>query len=710
MNRPDALRRRISTVTAGTALLVSLLACGASDALAQDPRPDTVPQFDLDTLVVSVLGAPVSLGRAAYPVSVVGERDLRQGKTGMFLEEALRSLPGVQVQNRFNYAVGERISIRGFGSRSPFGVRGVQVIVDGIPATLPDGQSTVDHIDIGTLGRVEALRGPASALYGNSSGGVLRFETEIPSQARVSEELTMVGGSDGLLRLQSTTTGTVGETGYLVSLNRLSYEGFRKDGSGNPYGGADRFHLNTRLEQPIGGGALGITLNHLDLDAENPGSLRLDLLEEDPTQVFAPAYLNNRTGKEVQQSQLGVRWLGPVGDLEGEAVVYGVVRDFLNPLPGDVVDVDRRAGGVRLSLGGSTTSGDVGVDLRGGVALDLQNDDRREYGNDGGQPEDLRQNQTETVRSVGVFLQGSVGLSERVDAVGGLRYDRHRFEVDDLFPVSAGNADDSGARTMDAFSPTVGVHVAATPEIGLFANFSTSFQTPTTVELGNRESGAGGFNPDLDPQTGRSFEVGARGTVQGRFAYELALFRTSLQNELIPFENADELTYFRNAGSSIRKGAEAVVSARFSDVLSGQASYSYTDAEFEDYVLNPGQVDEADFSGNKVPGLSPTQLRASLRASASDWYVEAGAEYSDEVPVNDANDQAFADAYTLLGIRVGASALPLGGIQISPFAGIQNLTDETYVSSVAVNAFGRRFYEPGPGRTFYVGGTVSVSR
>ena len=295
MNGPEVSSRRTGPAPRAIPFFLAALSVfGSSGAAAQDP--DTLPTYDLDTLTVSVLGAPVSLGRAAYPVSVLGERDLRQGKTGMFLEEALRSLPGVQVQNRFNYAVGERISVRGFGSRSPFGVRGVQVIVDGIPATLPDGQSTVDHIDIASLGRVEALRGPASALYGNSSGGVLRFETEIPSQARAREEITTVGGTDGLLRLQSTTSGTMGETGYLVSLNRLRYNGFRKAADGSAYGGARRLQMNARLEQPMGSGELGITVNHLDLDAENPGSLRLDLFDEDPTQVFAPAYLNNPTG------------------------------------------------------------------------------------------------------------------------------------------------------------------------------------------------------------------------------------------------------------------------------------------------------------------------------------------------------------------------------------------------------------------------------
>ena len=685
---------------------------------AQTTESDSVPRFNMDSVVVNIMVTPMRVGASPYPISVAGAAELREGKTGMFLEDALETLPGVQVQNRFNYAVGERVSIRGFGSRAQFGVRGIHVEVDGIPATLPDGQSTLDHVDIGSLGRVEALRGPASALYGNASGGVLRFESEVPPRTPLREEATAVVGSDGLVRLQSLTGGTVGTTGYSVSVDRLDYEGYRLDTNGDPYGKADRLHIVGRLEQPMAGGELGITLNHLDLDAENPGSLRLTLFVADPTQVFAPSYTNFQTRKEVQQSQFGVTWSGPVGGLTADASAYGLTRDFFNPLPGDIADVDRRAGGVRLSLGHASTSGNVGIDIRGGVDGDFQNDDRREFDNNGGVPDTLRQNQTEKVRGVGAFLQGSVSISERVSLMGGLRYDHTHFEVDDLYPVSAGNADDSGARDMNKLSPSVGVHVQATPEVGIFANYATSFETPTTVELGNRESGAGGFNPDLDAMTGRTVEVGVRGTVQDLFSYEASYFNTRLENELIPFENASMLTYYRNAGSSTRNGFEVVTRVRAHDLVTVQGSLNYVDAEFEDYIVGTN-----DYSGNKVPGLAPTQAQGSIRFGPAEWYLEVGAEYTDAMEVNDANvDNVTAgqpltntsagptEAYTLFDARIGGNALSVGRLQVSPFVGVQNLTDERYVSSIAINAFGSRFYEPGPGRTLYVGATLAVSR
>jgi len=697
-------RVRIPAVAAGLALL---LVTSPATAQQEPQTPsDSVPRFNIDGVIVNIVKTPVAVGVSPYPVSVAGKAELREGKAGMFLEDALETLPGVQVQNRFNYAVGERVSIRGFGSRAQFGVRGIHVEVDGIPATLPDGQSTLDHVDIGSLGRVEALRGPASALYGNASGGVLRFETEVPSMSGLQEQATVVAGSNGLVRLQSVTGGTVGTTGYLVSVDNLDYEGYRVDTStGDPYGRADRLHVVGRLVQPMAGGELGITLNHLDLNAENPGSLRFDLYEADPTQVFPFAYLAFQTRKAVQQSQLGATWSGEVGGIEADVAGYGLTRDFNNPLPGDIVDVDRRAGGARLTLGKGTSTGETTIDVRAGVETDFQDDDRREYVNVSGSPGTLTLNQTEQVRGVGAFVQTTATFAERFTVMGGLRYDHTHFEVDDLYPVTAANADDSGSRDMNKVSPMIGVHVDVIPEVGLFSSYSTSFETPTTVELGNRESGAGGFNPDLDPMTGKTFEVGARGNVMDRLSYELSYFNTKLDNELIAFENASLLTYYRNAGSSKRTGFEAVARVRAHDLVSVQGTLAYVDAEFEDYTVGPD-----DYSGNKVPGLAPTQLQGSIRFGPSEYFVEFGAEYSAESEVNDANSQEPAPSYTLFDVRAGANGVELGRLQVSPFAGVQNLTDETYVSSIAINAFGNRFYEPGPGRTFYVGATLTVAR
>ena len=255
----------------------SVLAAGLSGwgtlGLSAQELPDSV--VPLDSVVVTVIRGSDGLGRTPFAVSVQGQQALQSGNTGLSLEEALQGLPGVQVQNRYNYTVGERISIRGLGARAQFGVRGLKVLVDGIPATLADGQSTLDHLDIGSLGRVEILRGPASALYGNGGGGVLSFETAQPPDVSIRQEAKGVFGDDGLVRLQSTTSGTAGGAAYLFNLAHLSYDGFRThpDDPSDFFGGADRLNANAQLRTELGGGSLRITGNFFDLDGENTGQL-----------------------------------------------------------------------------------------------------------------------------------------------------------------------------------------------------------------------------------------------------------------------------------------------------------------------------------------------------------------------------------------------------------------------------------------------------
>jgi iron complex outermembrane receptor protein len=728
------------TRVAAIALAIGLVsAAQAAPALAQNLEADTVPTFNLDSLVVSVLGTPIRFGESPFAVSVLGESELRTGKTGMFMDEALRGLAGVQVQNRFNYAVGERVTIRGFGSRAQFGVRGINVTVDGIPATLADGQSTLDHIDIGSLGRVEALRGPASAIYGNASGGVLRFETELSPQTPFREEVTAVGGSHGLLRLQSTTTGTVGDAAYLLSLDRLEYDGFRYFGpvvadegvvenADSAYGGARRMHVNARLEQEVAGGELGVTLNHLSLDSESAGSLARGPFNSEPDQIH-PFYRRDMTGKEVQQAQLGIRWAGAVGAYTTDAAVYGLTRDFANPIPNEFVDADRRAAGVRLTVSRPLTP-DFNVLV--GAEYDRQDDDRREYFNLGGRPDTALINQTELVQSAGTFLQASVSPGERVNLVGAARYDFARYKVEDfLVRPAANNPDASGQRDMNNLSGSIGVHVNVMPELGVFANVGTSFETPTTVELGNQATSTGGFNTDLDPTTGRTFEAGFRGTASDRIAFEATGFLMQLENELVSGQNVDGVDYYRNVPKTERKGAEAVVRARLLDFVTGQISYSYVKPTFEEATDRYG----VDISGKQVPGIAPTQLQASLRVTEGPWYLDLSAEYTGEMAVNDRNclvvlvagdcpdtaaggrQDGFTRAYTVVGVRVGGSAVELGGFEVSPFFGVDNLVNRRYMASVVPNAFAPvpnhtnvRFYEPGPGRTFYLGGTVAVSR
>jgi iron complex outermembrane recepter protein len=693
------------------------------DAVRPDTvRPDTVRPLPVTGVTVELLRAPVSLDRAPVAVSILEtELSSHRGRAGTSLEEALQGLPGVHVQNRFNEAVGERITVRGFGSRSQFGVRGLRILVDGIPATLPDGQSTLDHLDLGSLGRAEALRGPAASLYGNAAGGVLSFTTRGASPARFEPEFRWIQGDHGLRRVQATASGTsAGDRTFLVTGTRQTWEGFRvipgAEG-GATYGAATRLQFNATGTAPLGGGTLRWTANLLDLDAENPGSLNQADVERGDRRAF-PQNVTQRTGKTIRQGQLGTGWEGTVGGSGHvlELATWGIQRALSNPLPAAIVDVDRVAGGVRglLRSGAPGPGASAEGSSRGGARFgwgvgaesELQVDDRENWTNVLGNRQTRTIDQRERVLGGALFGQARIAVTDQVDGTLGVRYDRIRFSARDRMERAPGAPDESGTRTMDALSPSVGVHWALRPALGVYVNVATTFETPTTTELANRPEGAGGFNAGVQPQRGRTVEFGARGRLGTLAVWEIAAFQTDLTDELVPFEveSSPGRRYFRNAGRSERQGWEAALRVTPHPWVDGRLSFSRNDARFREYV-----VGTQDFSGRKVPGLAPHRLEGILRVGEPGrWFAELRGESTAQTPSNDANaPNALSPAYRLLDARIGGNRIALGsGFAVSPFLSVTNLLDRAYNSSVTVNAFGGRFFEPGPGRSLTFGGSV----
>ena len=667
---------------------------------AQTDADDTVA---LAPMVVSVLRSPVRLDRLPFSVSVMDGAPLTEGNSGLFIEEALHTLPGVRVQNRYNASVGERLSIRGFGARSQFGVRGIRILVDGIPATLPDGQTTLDHLDIGSLGRVEALRGPAASLYGNGAGGVILLHSAPPYPGSYRQELSAVTGSDGLQRLQATGSGTAGVFGYRASLARSVFDGFRDNVSQSgedPYSRAKRTTINAALTSQAAGGTLTVQLGGVDLDALNPGSLPADVFDAGSNQAWG-FNVARRTRKDVRQVQAGVRWSGLVGGLEAGLAAYCVRRELDNPIPTSVIDLHRKGGGARLTLGREWGEDGRAGRVDFGIEGDFQSDDRREFVNQGGKPGAITLDQEERVRAAAVFGRLHLSVATRVAAMAALRFDRIGFVAsDDL--VTADDPDDSGERDMGALSPSFGIHVDL-GERGLFASVAHFFETPTTTELANRLEGAGGLNPGLEPQSGWTLEGGVRGVAGDRVAYDAAVFTTALRNQLVPFEVPSHpgRHFYRNAGRSTVRGFEVAARTMLSRLLTVRLAYGRVEARFTRF-----SVGDQAFGGNRIPGIAPHRLELSARAGRGRWFGELRVETRGEVPANDAND-AGAKGYTLFGMRFGATGIRAGGLALSPFAAVTNVTNQRYASSVVVNAFGGRYFEPGPDRGGHVGLSLS---
>jgi iron complex outermembrane receptor protein len=694
---------RTPVILLGAGLLVSALhpAPGAGQEAGSEAPSDTLPAFTLRGVEVTVLRTPVAAVSAPRAVAVLGRPELTRGKGGFFLHEALASMPGLQVQNRFNDAVGERLSVRGFGARAQFGVRGIRILVDGIPATLPDGQSTLDHLDLGSLGRVELLRGSGADLYGNASGGVLKFQSR-PPPAGLDLEAVGVAGSFGARRLQVSGAGRSGETGYLASLSMHRFQGFRTDPSDpdGTYGASERLRLNATLSTPLGGGVLAAVINAAGLDAENPGSLSDSLLALGERQAYG-FNVFQRTDKQVAQGQAGLTWTRQGDRSRTEFAGWLLRRDVDSRIPNTVIDLGRYAGGLRAARAG-TLGNRRPLDITVGLEGQLQSDDRTNRENDGGEAGTLTLDQAERVATAAPFVGLEWAAAGNLLLSSALRYDFYRLEVDDRL-VPPGGPDDSGSRTLDAFTPSLGARWEFHPGMSLYANFSTYFEIPTTTELANRPSGAGGFNPDLDPASGRSWEAGLRGASSPVWGWEVVGFWIDGKDELVPFEVESDpgRTYFRNAGESTRKGAEITLWAAPAPWMDVRGSLTRTDARFDRY-----QVDGESLAGNRIPGLAPTLVDLVAHGRRGGFNAEVRYLWSDEVPVDDRGSAAPAPSYQLVDVRLGWDGLDLGPTSVSLYGGVTNVLDERYVSSVVVNAFGGRYYEPGPPRGVYLGLSV----
>lgn len=681
-------------------LPLGLLALGASVLGAQDTTRAARDTARLSPTVVTVLRTSIELSRAPYAVGIATRDEIQRGKPGFALDEALGLIPGVQVDNRFNYALGERISVRGLGARAQFGVRGVRVLLDGIPMTTADGQTSLNNVDVATLARAEVVRGPSSTIHGNASGGVIQLESDRGEDlARERGELRAGVGADGLARYQLTTRGTIGNTVGVVSISTLRYDGYRD------WNTADNTHVAGSIRHHFGAGTLNVIGNYVTYEAKNPGGLPKDTARLKPFNAWRANKVINATGEEGEQTQFGASWTQTIRAAEIELSGHGLTRTIENPIPGTIVAIDRNAGGGRAAVSVSPSVNGRALRVSLGAELQLQSDERRNFPNDTGErggPATL--DQLERVSNQALFAQLSYPI-RRLTVLAGVRHDRINFRATDHITAPT---DESGERDMAATSPSIGATLEVTPKLSLFTNYSTSFETPTTSELANQESGAGGFNPVLEPQRSRSAEVGANGRLNvGGVAgsYQLALYQARVEDALIPFEvaSAPGRQYFRNAGSTSHRGVEIGTSLALPRGFGLRGAYTHTEALFEEYAVTVGATTSV-FDGNYVPGVAPNRGNVTLSAQLRKIFAEVEGRFSSGMHVNDANtDTSRTAGHEVYGARAGLRDLRLGAMTFEPHVGVMNVFDRRYMTSVVVNAFGGRFYEPGPPRSIYAG-------
>jgi iron complex outermembrane receptor protein len=665
--------------------LLTLASFGAAlPVMAQAGSADTLP-----TVRVTVLRTPFDVTAAPLNVASAGVRDVATARPGFSLDEALGQVAGIQVDNRLNFAVGERLSVRGIGARSQFGTRGVRVIVDGIPATLADGQSALSNIDLGSLGLAEAIRGPASALYGNASAGVISLNTLPPPSVPFAPTARLMAGSDGLSRVQFGVGGIAGRGGYVVNAGRLDYGGYRA------YSRARNAHVNSVGTWDWDRVSLKLVVNTVQYNAQNPGSLSDSLIHVDRRQAYSNN-LRQQTGERGRQNQVGMSARAALGTGELRLSVYGLTRAIDNPIPPSIIGIHRAAGGARAAYAVTRGTAERGVTAMLGGESDLQRDDRRNWANLSGVPGALLLDQRERVTSASPFVQVSA-VAGRFTILGAARHDRFRFAARDHL-ITATNPDDSGVREMSATSPTLGATYRLLPALSLYANVATGFQTPTTTELTNRPTGAGGFNPLLEPERTHSREAGIKGRTDV-LSYDVALYDMRIDNELIPFEveSSPGRQFFRNAGIARHRGVDADATVELAREIRLHGSYSFTDARYVTYALQSGSGGTS-FATNRVPGVAPNLASMSLQlGDPGRRFLSIEERYRSSIPVNDANT-VYSRASLLTNVR---GTVRVGSVSL--FGGVDNVFDEVYNTSVSVNTFGGRYFDPAAGRAVYAG-------
>ncbi len=643
---------------------------------------DTLISYSLDSVLISAgrLETPyMSLPASATTV------DLRKSINFIShtdLSEAVKDVPGLFTLNGQNYAQDLRISLRGFGARSAFGIRGIKLVVDGIPETTPDGQGQLDNISVSDIALIEVLHGTSGAQYGNAAGGVIEISTlDIPPNNASTASIRV--GSYGLQQYRLGTAQHLGKSILQISGNHHRSSGYRNQS------GLVQTNILTRLTHQWGTSNLVWQASYLNSPkAEDPGGINLADATAN-TESARDRNISFNAGEEITHWKSSLSFKSNFSNtlsLVTNAFYSG--RAFDGRLPfsnGGAIDLDRKYGGVMSQLNYLNTGTHSVHKMSIGIEVLSQRDNRDRYVNNDGTRGVLTLSQLEKFDNFGFYFIDQ--WSNNLWTVrGSLRYDDNKIGVDDNFLI---DGDDSGDRKLSNFNYSAAVNYRISDRNAAFINYSTSFETPALSELSSNPDGGGGFNNLLEPMKARTIEVGARGGSNEEIRYSISLFRIRSEDELIPFELNDfpGRTFFRNAGSTKRTGVEAGLTYAGIKKIELQSSYAYSNFKFDEY-----NVDGQDLANNPIPGIPQHALSTSLSYLSNRLTFKLSSQYFSRITVKDAGDVSV-DPYHIVNFRAGTE-LQSGRVVYTPFVAINNLFSTAYFDNLRLNAFGGRFYEP----------------
>jgi len=654
-----------------------------SEAGAQS---DTL-RADLEAISIVSTRSNTALNRVPFSVSSWQRSEpARLISPASNLSATLTGVPGVYLGNRENFSLGERLSIRGMGWRASFGVRGIQVMLNGIPLTSPDGQTILEVIDPNMIRTAEIIRGPNAVFWGNGSGGTVYLRTDTADEGTSLRYYTGSYGSNGQ---DLTAAYNLGKTRIQADVSTFQTDGYRNH---------SRARLNRTSLQLTRTLDARSTLSYTGFAAhapyaENPGSMDLQTTQDD-RQWANPLFVQRDAGKDYTHIMQGVRYTRETEGQRFETVIFGTLRDLRNPILPSIIEIDRLSAGGRINY--QVTRGAVSLLLSGDIAR--QSDDRRNWINDQGQKGAATVDQTETTTALGTaaiaqYQRGALTLS------GGLRYDAVDFRADDHLSGDPG-LDASGSRTLYALTPQVGLTYELNT-LTLFGGISSGFETPTTTELVNRPDLQRGFNPDLQPERSRSYETGIRGHISpARLRYEVSIYQIDVRDRLSAYqtEAGGDRNFFENTGSSRHRGVELALQWRPLPIT----VFTGTFAE-QDFIFNS---DEAGVQGNHLPGIPLRMMQVHAAYEGDYLMADLSLTHHGKMYANNANT-VDNPAWTSLDAGVSRE-FKLGTLTLIPFLRVSNILDHRFNASVSINAFGGRFFEPALPRNFTCGVVLQI--
>ncbi len=612
------------------------------------------------------------------------------------LQEYLLQSPSIFALNANNKAQDLRIAIRGFGSRAAFGVRGVKIIVDGIPETTTDGQGQLDNLNLGIIDRIEILNNGSSSLYGNASGGVINILT-INENALFAKDRFLYAGlgfqSFKGQQHQLTIGQQLKKTSVLLHVNNHLGNGYRDHSafasSNQNVRVVHKFSPSNKLE--------AIVNSMLSLKAEDPGGLTVEQFDSLPT-AARDSNLQFKAGELIYQFKSSLRYEGNIGkDLNLNTYAFYSKRNFLGSLPfsfGGIIDLNRNFFGHGTSLTKSLKKNNIKWTAVGGYELSTQRDFRERFINEDGEKGDTTLAQKEQFTNAGFYAINDVSY-DKLNLSLALRYDINFIKiVDEWFDLN----DNSGSINLNDFNYSIGLAYQIADSKNLFMNYSTSFETPTLNELSNNPDGSG-FNPNLKAQTAQHLELGIKGYLQQKTAFQISLFKVASKNELLPFE-VDSIpgrTFFRNVGSTDRLGLELFVQYPISKAIELSTNWSFNHFTFKDYEL-----DGVNFKDNKLPGLPNFQGFIQMDFTfLKGMQLNFQNQVTGKIFMNDEND-AFQEPKIVSNISLKYT-VDRKRFKLFPYVGVNNIFQTKYADNIRINAFGNRFYEAAPNILFYGG-------